>query len=217
MTGNRIMYHVACVCAAAGIACSALCAAPDAGNIILPKPQLEKGRPLMQVLKDRKSTREFSGQPLSRQDLSNLLWAAFGINRPETNGRTAPSAMNMQEIDGYVTLAEGLFLYEAKNNELKKIHGKDIRALTGKQGFVKDAAANIVLVGDKARLKNPDAQKYMPADAAFISENIYLYCASEGLATVVRASFDKPELAKVMELRPDQEIIFAQTVGYPKK
>lgn len=217
MIHHRIVFHVACVYAAVGIACSALCAAPDAGNIALPKPQLEKGRPLMQVLKDRKSTREFSGRTLSRQDLSNLLWAAFGVNRPETNGRTAPSAMNTKEIDVYVTLAEGLFLYDAKINELKKIHGKDIRALTGKQGFVKDAAANIVLVADKTRLKNPDSHQYMAVDAAFISENIYLYCASEGLATVVRAFIDKPELAKAMELRPDQEIIYAQTVGYPKK
>jgi SagB-type dehydrogenase family enzyme len=191
-----------------------------ASDIGLPKPQLDKGRPLMQVLKDRKSSRVFDSKPLSRQDLSNLLWAAFGINRPEKGGRTAPSAMDRQEIDVYVSLAEGLYLYEAKSNSLKKIHGKDIREMTGKQPFVKDAAANVILVADFSRVKHAeqaDSKLYAAADAGFISQNIYLYCASEGLATVVRASIDKASLAAAMQLKPQQEIIFAQTVGYPKK
>jgi len=173
----------------------------------------------MQVLKERKSSREFSPQELPAQELSNILWAAFGINRPETGGRTAPSAMNMQEIDVYAILAEGLYRYEAKTHALKRIHGNDIRALAGKQPFVKDAPVNIVMVADYSRTTKASQDRknvYANADAAYISENIYLYCASEGLATVVRASVDRQALAKAMHLGPDQEIIFAQTVGYPK-
>jgi SagB-type dehydrogenase family enzyme len=193
---------------------------PDSTNIVLPKPQTDKGKPLMQVLNARKSSRDFSTQKISDQDLSNTLWAGFGINRPETNGRTAPSAMNMQEIDLYVILEQGLYHYDAKSNTLLWVSGKDIRALAGKQAFVKDAPVNIILVADYSRMKknaHSDPKSYASADAAFISENIYLFCASEGLATVVRASVDKPVLAQAMQLRQDQEIIFGQTVGYPKK
>ena len=195
-------------------------AAQDSADIALPKPQLNKGRPLMQALKDRKSSREFDSRPIPLQELSNLLWAGFGINRPETGGRTAPSAKNMQEIDLYVALQEGLYLYDAKNNLLKKILAGDLREKTGKQPFVKKAPVNIIYVADQSKMKKQNmAGKtiYGGADAAFISQNIYLYCASEGLATVVRGSVERPTLAAAMHLRPDQEIIFAQTVGYPKK
>lgn len=126
----------------------------------------------------------------------------------------------MQEIDVYVILERGLYRYDAKANILVWVVGGDIRALAGKQAFVKDAPVNIMLVADYSRIKKNgqnDAKNYAVADAAFISENIYLYCASEDLATVVRASVDKPALAKAMQLRQDQEIIFGQTVGYPKK
>ncbi len=201
-------------------AASIAVAAQDSSGIALPKPQLDKGRPLMQVLQERKSSRVFDSRPLPRQELSNLLWAAFGVNRPESGGRTAPSAMNMQEIDLYVSLSDGLFRYDAKNHSLKKIHGKDIRDLTGKQPFVKDAAANIILTADFSRMKKADEagkKLFAAADAAFISQNMYLYCASEGLATIVRAYIDKPALASAMQLKPEQEVIFVQTVGYPKK
>jgi SagB-type dehydrogenase family enzyme len=187
----------------------------------LPKPQLDKGRPMMQVLKDRKSSRAYDSRPLPQQELSNLLWAAFGVNRPEKGGRTAPSAMDMQEIDVYAALADGLYLYEAKSHSLRKMHGKDIREVTGKQPWVKDAPLDVILVADYSRVKKTidDAQKkmYAAADAAFISQNMYFYCASEGLATVVRGSIDKPALAEAMQLKPEQEVIFAQSVGYPKK
>jgi SagB-type dehydrogenase family enzyme len=193
---------------------------PDTTNIVLPQPQTDKGKPLMQVLKARKSTRDFSARKIPDQALSDLLWAGFGINRPETNGRTAPSAINMQEIDLYVILEQGLYRYDAKTNMLMRVSGGDIRPLAGKQGFVKDAPVNIIFVADYSRVKKTgqnDPKNYASADAAFISENIYLYCASEDLATVVRASVDKPALARAMQLRQDQEIIFGQTVGYPKK
>jgi nitroreductase len=191
----------------------------DSTTIVLPQPQMDKGKPLMQALKERKSSRDFSSQKISEQELSNLLWAGFGINRPETGGRTAPSAMNTQEIDLYVTSEHGCYLFDAQSNKLIRVLSKDIRALTGKQPFVNDAPLNIVMVADYSRIKKggDNAKTYAIANAAFISENIYLYCASEGLATVVRAYVDKPVLAKAMQLKPDQEVIFAQTVGYPKK
>jgi len=185
------------------------------GDIKLPAPQLNIGKPLMEVLKLRKTSREYSSQKLSLQELSNLLWAAYGINRPETGGRTAPSAMNKQEIDLYVAMQEGMFLYDAKGNTLKTMVNKDLRALTGTQAFVKDAPLNIVFVADRKRSGSQE-QSYAFADASFISENIYLYCASEGFATVVRASIDKKALGEAMSLEKTKMIIMAQTVGYPK-
>ena len=193
--------------------------AQDIKPIELPKPQMDGGRPLMQVLKDRHTTRVFSTEKLSAQALSNLLWAAFGVNRPSTGGRTAPSAMNWQEIDVYIATADGLFLYDAKFNLLKPIVKEDVRALTGSQPFVKDAPVNLIFVSDLARTSrasSEDRDLYTGADAGFISQNVYLFCASEGLATVVRGSVDRAALAKVMKLRPDQRIVLAQSVGKPK-
>ena len=148
-----------------------------------------------------------------------MLWAAFGINRPETGRRTAPSAINMQEIDIYVARADGLYLFDAKGNILTPLLAEDIRAMTGTQPFVKDAPVNLVYVANLAKMSRLSAENaafYSAADTGFISQNVYLFCASEGLATVVRGSIDKPALAKAMKLRADQKIILAQTVGYPK-
>jgi len=188
--------------------------------IQLLKPQLDKGRPLMQVLKDRSSSRSFSKEKLSLQVISDLLWAAFGVNRTETGKRTAPSAMNWQEIDIYVATSDGLYLYDAKAQMLKPILSEDIRAMTGRQEFIKDAPINLIYVADYSRMgnaTNEDKDFYSAADTGFISENVYLYCASEGLATVVRGSIDRQAMAKVMKLRSDQKVILAQSVGYPKK
>lgn len=186
----------------------------------LPAPQMDGGKPLMQVLKERRSARAFSPDKLPPQVLSNLLWAAFGVNRPESGGRTAPSASNRQEVDVYVAAADGLFLYEPKSHALRPVSAEDIRALTGRQPFVKDAPVNLIYVADLAKMGNvaaADKDIYPAAATGFIGQNVYLFCASEGLATVVRASIDRPALAKAMGLRPDQKIILAQTVGYPKK
>ena len=185
----------------------------------LPEPKTQGGMPLMQALKERKSVREFSSRELTIEVISDMLWAAAGINRPESAHRTAPSGMNMQEIDIYLAKADGLYLYDAKGNMLIPIVSGDIRALTGSQPFVKDAPVNLIYVADlskMSRLSPEVADFYAGADTGFISQNVYLYCASSGLATVVRGSVDKPALAKAMKLRPDQKIIFAQTVGYPK-
>jgi SagB-type dehydrogenase family enzyme len=192
--------------------------AQDLKPIALPPPQMDGGRPLMQVLKERKTSREFGSEKLSPQILSNLLWAAFGINRPEGK-RTAPSAMNWQEIDIYVATADGLFVYDAKANRLEPVLAQDIRAATGTQSFVASAPLNLVYVADLAKTSGStsDTELYTSADAGFIAQNVYLFCASEGLATVVRGSVDRAALAKVMKLRPEQKIVLAQTVGYPKK
>jgi nitroreductase len=187
--------------------------------IQLTQPQIGGGNPLMQLLWKRKSSREFSQEPLSLEVLSNMLWAAFGINRPDGR-RTAPTASNRQEIDIYVAAANGLYLYDAKANLLNPILAEDIRGMTGRQPFVKEAPVNLIYVVDYLKMgtaANEVKDLYSAAATGFISQNVYLYCASEGLATVVRANIDKPALANVMKLRPDQKIILAQSVGYPKK
>jgi nitroreductase len=128
--------------------------------------------------------------------------------------------MNSQETDIYVATADGLYLYDAKSNELKPILPDDIRGLTGRQEFVKDAPVNLIYVADLSKIASStkeDKKLYSAAGTGFISENVYLYCASEGLATVVRGSIDRQTLAKIMRLRPDQKVILAQSVGYPKK
>ena len=185
----------------------------------LPRPQTEVGRPLMQVLKDRSSARDFSPEKLPEQVLSNLLWAAFGVNRPDSGKRTAPSAMNWQETDIYVATADGLYLYDARDHRLNPVLRDDVRAQTGTQLFVKDAPLDLVYVADLAKTGSATDLRdmFVAADVGFIAENVYLFCASEGLAVVVRGSIDRPALAKAMRLRPDQRIILGETVGYPKK
>jgi len=191
--------------------------AQDLKPVSLPQPQTDSGRPLMQVLKARKTTRDFTADKLSPQMLSNLLWAAFGVNRPDGR-RTAPSAMNRQEIDIYVATADGLSVYNAQANRLEPVSAQDIRAATGTQAFVATAPLDLVYVADLAKAgSEPDADLYTAADTGFIAQNVYLFCASEGLATVVRGSIDRASLGKAMKLRPEQKIILAQTVGYPKR
>ena len=188
--------------------------------IQLPPPQTEIGKPLMQALKLRQTSRSFDSKPLPLQELSNLLWAADGINRSDTGKRTAPSAMNWQEIDVYVALPDALYLYDAKAHSLSPVIAKDLReATTTGQAFVKDAPVNLIYVADMSRAtrgSEEDKKFYSAADAGFIAQNVYLYCASQGLATVVRGSVDRATLAPAMKLRPEQKIMLAQTVGYPK-
>jgi nitroreductase len=150
-----------------------------------------------------------------------LLWAADGVNRPDGK-RTAPSAVNWQNIDIYVAMADGLYLYDAPQNALKVLLTEDVRAATGQQNFVKAVPLDLVYVADYSKAKtprgeNPNAEVWSAAGVGFISQNVYLYCASEGLATVVRGMFDRDALGKVLQLRPDQKIILTQSVGYPKK
>ena len=188
-------------------------------SIQLSSPQTDRN-PFLRILMKRESSRAFSSEPLPNTILSNLLWAAAGISRPESGKRTAPTASNRQEIDVYAATAKGLYLYDAKANALKLLLAKDIREMTGKQAFVKEAAVNLIYVADLAKstaASEEDRTLYAAAATGFISQNVYLYFASEGLATVVRASMDRPALAEVMKLKPTQKIILAQSVGYPKK
>lgn len=187
-------------------------------TVKLPPPDTAGGMPLMQALKERHSSRSFSDKPIHPQVMANLLWAAFGVNRPDGR-RTAPSAMNWQEIDIYLATDGGLFLYDAAAHSIKVISHEDIRAKTGTQGFVKTAPVNLVYVADMSRVRRAEDDNRMlwvGADCGFIAQNVYLFCASAGLACVVRGSIDKPALAKAMDLRPDQKIILSQTVGYIK-
>jgi len=186
--------------------------------IALPAADTGGGRPLMQTLKERRSTREFDARKLPLETLSNLLWAAEGVNRPDSGKRTAPSASNRQEIDIYVAMAEGLYLYQAAAHRLEPVSAEDIRAQTGTQAYVATAPVNLVYVADFSRMGTQSMEDkifYSACDTGFISQNVYLFSASEGLATVVRGSVDRPALAKAMKLRPDQHITLAQTVGYP--
>jgi len=189
-----------------------------ADTIQLPKPQITGGKPLMQVLNERHSTRTFSDRKLSPQVLSNVLWAAWGINRPDGK-RTVPTANNKQGMDVYAALPEGIFLYDAQANTLKPVVDKDLRALTGRQDFVGKAPLNLIYVADFAKMtstSDADKLRYSAAHTGFMAENVYLYCTSEGLGTVIRAYFDSPALEKALKLRPDQKVILCQTVGYPK-
>lgn len=202
----------------AALLCGAtLAVAQETKVVALPKPQMTGGRPLMEVLKDRKTSRAFSNKALPMETLSNLLWAACGVNRPDGR-RTAPTAMNAQEIDVYVAMADGLYLFDAKAHALNLVVAKDLRGATGGQAFVREAPVNLIFVADLAKFRRAsDADKafYSATDTGYISQNVYLYCASEGLATVVRGSVNRQELSQAMGLRPDQSIILAQTVGYP--
>lgn len=192
----------------------------DEDTIIpLPPPQTSGGKPLMQALKERKSSREFASQKLPLSMISNLLWAAFGINRPDTNDRTAPSARNRQEIDLYLAMEDGLYRYDPTEHSLHGVLSADIRDKTGAQPFVKNAPLNLIFVADRSRMETASARErtfYAAADTGFISQNVYLFCASEGLATVVRGSIDRRALSNAMGLGSGQEITLAQTVGYPK-
>ena len=195
-------------------------AAQELKPIKLLKPDMEGGKPLMQALKARSTARDFSDKMLTDQQLSNLLWAAFGINRPDSGKRTAPSAVNWQEIDIYVALKQGLFVYDAKNHELTPVLAQDVRAKTGVQAAAAEAPVDFVYVADQSRMKGAptkdDKVLYSAADTGFIAQNVYLYCASEGLSTFVRGLVDKPALSQIMKLSKDQKIILAQSVGYPK-
>ena len=186
--------------------------------IALPPPQVTGGLPLMQALATRRSRREFAPAPLPPQVLSDLLWAAFGINRTEGHGRTAPSAMGAQEIDVYAALAGGLYIYDADAHRLARVAQVDARRVTGYQDFVDEAPLDLVYVADQAHLANVPGEHraaYSAACAGAIAQNVYLYCASAGLATVVRGWLDRKALAAALGLSAEEQIVLAQTVGYP--
>ena len=192
--------------------------AQDVGAIKLPQPEMAGGMPLMQALKARHSTREFAAKPLPSQVLANLLWAANGVNRPDAGKRTAPSARDWREIDVYVTTAEGAYRYDPPTHRLVKVVAGDIRSLTGAQDFVASAPVNLVYVADLDRMSGASAEDkvlYSAADTGFIAQNVYLYCASAGLAVVVRGLVDREALGAALGLGKHQRVVLGQSVGYP--
>jgi nitroreductase len=191
---------------------------PQPADITLPAPRMA-GTPLMNMLARRQSRRDFASTPLPMELLSDLLWAAFGVNRADTGGRTAPSALNAQEIDVYAAMAGGLYLYDAKRHGLRRIALVDARRVTGYQDFVDEAPLDLIYVANqRVAVPVPHEQRdtYAAACAGAIAQNVYLFCAAEGLATVVRGWFDRTALGKVARLGPRQRVLLTQTVGYPR-
>lgn len=192
--------------------------AQETGAIKLLPPETAGGMPLMQALKARHSTREFSSKPLPPQVLANLLWAASGVNRPDTGQRTAPSAHDWREIDVVVTTADGAYRYDPPTHALKRVAAGDLRPLAGVQDFVATVPLNLVYVADLDRMSGASAEDkafYSATDAGFIAQNVYLYCASAGLAVVVRGLIDREALGAALGLGKHQRVILAQSVGYP--
>jgi len=187
--------------------------------IKLPEPNKTGGKPLMQALNERHSSRDFIDKDLTQQQISDLLWAAYGINRTETGKHTIPTSRNVQDMEVYIATKNGAFLYLPKENALQKITANDIREITGKQDFVKIAAINLVYVSDFSKSGTAsDEIKTMTAatHCGFMGQNVYLYCASEGLISVFRAMVDKDALSKALNLPENKHVIYCQTVGYAK-
>jgi len=199
-------------------AAPSIAAAQGMKPIELPPPRGEGGQPLIAALKLRHSTRDYSGRPLPIQVLSDLLWAAFGINRP-SGDRTAPYWRHVMVMDIYAAMADGVWLYEPKTHTLLPYLKEDIRAQTGVQDFVGVAPLNLVYVAHGERMTDippEDRRLYASVDAGFIGQNVYLFCASEGLGSVFRGAVDYPKLARALKLPDQQFVTFAQTVGYPR-
>ncbi|MBC8595055.1 SagB/ThcOx family dehydrogenase [Oscillospiraceae bacterium N12] len=188
--------------------------------IRLPKPDMNRGGTVMKALADRHSTREFAAKALSMADLSDLLWAANGVNRPESGKRTAPSAMDKQDVDVYVVLPQGTYLYDAKAHQLNLVSEGDHRdAVAGGQAFVKTAPVSLVLVSDVARMgdvKDSHALLMCAVDAGIVSQNISVFCSAANLATVPRASMDEAKLRTVLKLKDSQKPLMNHPVGYSK-
>ncbi len=190
-----------------------------AASIVLPPPEASGGMPLMETLALRRSSREFAHVELPLPLLSSLLWAAWGCNRPD-GGRTAPSALNAQEIDVYAALPGGAYLYDADEHALRLVAKADLRRVTGYQDFVDEAPLDLVYVADHRRMAMvPVAQRESFASVAVgaIAQNVYLFAAGNGLATVIRAWIDRDAIAEALGLAHDQQVLLSQTVGYPAK
>ncbi len=190
-------------------------------DISLNPPDMERGLTIMKALERRASTTSFSAEELSLQDLSDLLWAANGINRPESGKRTAPSALNAQDIDIYVLMRSGTYLYDAKAHSLKGLTAGDNRRLvTGSQESFAAAPVMLVMVSDISRFPNDNESQNLrlaALDAGMVSQNISLFCAAAGLVTRPRASMDIERLKKLLSLTPGQHLMINNPVGYPER
>lgn len=188
-------------------------------DIVLPAPDKKGGKPLMQVLNERHSTRSFTDKPIPVEVLSSLLWAAQGVNRDDTDYRTAPSSRNSNEIEIYVVLPEGAYLYKPETHQLRKVVQGDMRAATGTQEFVGTAPLNLVYVVDQSKQPGDfDAKRKLVTactGVGFIGENVYLFCTSAGLGTVFRAMLDADYIQRRLQLPVFKKVLYAQSVGYP--
>jgi SagB-type dehydrogenase family enzyme len=193
-------------------------------NILkLPKPQKDLDFPIMKALEMRRTKRKWKDSHLSDQEISNLLWAACGITHEETkrskSRRTAPSACNSQEIKIYIVLYNGVFLYDEKNHQLNQIISEDIRKDIGTQKMIKSAPLGLVYVSDYSKLKTflfkDDNRKWYTSatDTGFISQNVYLYCASANLSTAILGLVDRDKLHKIMGLNENEKIVYTQVIG----
>jgi len=172
----------------------------------------------MAALKLRRSIREYADKALPLSVLSDLLWAAFGVNRP-SGDRTAPYWRHIMVIDVYAAMADGVWLYDPKGHALLAHMKDDIRSETGLQDFVAAAPLNLIYVAHGERMTDispADRRLYASVDTAFIGQNVYLYCAAEGLASVFRGAVDYAKLGRRLGLPDQQFVTFAQTVGYPR-
>ncbi len=215
MTRREVQTAILGGAVLAGAAGVADAQAPEA--VALPPPRSEGGRSLTAALKLRRSTRAYSSRPLPAQVLSDLLWAAFGVNRP-SGDRTAPYWRHVMVMDIYLAMADGVWLYEPKSHTLISHLKDDVRAQTGTQDFVASAPLNLIYVAHGERMADISAEErtlYASVDTGFIGQNVYLFCASEGLATVFRGSVDGARLARTLRLPEQQFVTFVQTVGYP--
>lgn len=194
-------------------------AAVEQQPITLPEPRKSGGMPLLTAFQQRHSTRTYRDQAIMRETLSSLVWAAFGINRPVSGDRTAPYWRHVMVIDLYLAMANGVWLYESKTHALLPCVAADIRRETGMQDFVAGAPLELLYVAHGERMDVPAEERrlYASVDAAFIGQNVYLFCASEGLGSVFRGSFDQAKLAKLLKLGDQQFVTFVQTVGYPRE
>ncbi len=186
------------------------------GSIKLSPPDMRGGKPLMATLKDRASTKTYADQALTPELLSNLLWAAFGVNRPDSGKRTAATAFDCQNIDIYVVSKEGATRYDAKAHRLETVSGKDLRSLAATQDYARVAALQLVYVADDTKMARGSVEKkalYAAFHAGSISQNVYLFCASAGLGSVVRDGVDRAALKTALALQEHQHIVMAQTVG----
>jgi nitroreductase len=205
----------------AGLACAtlpAIAAGQSIDPLRLPAARTSGGMPLLDALKRRHSTREYSDRSLPLPLLSDLLWAAFGVNRA-SGDRTAPYWRHVMVIDVYVASADGTWIYDAASHTLLPHRAGDLRAQTGRQDFVGTAALNLIYVAHGERMTDVSAEErrlYACVDAGFIGQNVYLFCASEGLASVFRGAVDTEALGRLLKLGPGQFVTFAQTVGYAR-
>lgn len=214
---NTLTKFASFVLSAAFLAASVnLCAAEK--TIKLPPPDKAGGKPLMQCLTERKSERKFDSKPLPPQILSDLLYAADGISRPDGR-KTVPTARNLQSQEVYVAMADGLYLYHPKTHSLDLVKAGDIREKCGMQAIHKTAPIVLIYVGDVSKIGKNAAEKvfYAANHAGYASQNVYLYCTSAGLATVVCGLVNKPELEKAMELPGTKRVQLTQPVAYPAK